>query len=209
MKFMPSQNRRTLIAVFLLLVMITETSAYLATTPRQREQFFEFYVLGSNRLAVNYYPQNDTNLRLASPISWYVGVTNLMGNTQLVEVRVKLGNETTIPPNDTSDTPSSAPELISFDRFLSDNETWEFPFVWSISNATATSRSIRILTVQINNETYEVSSWSAANGYNFRVILELWVWQTDTNTFEFGWNSNGEYRTSWLQLWFNLPNPSP
>jgi hypothetical protein len=208
MKFKSSPNKRTLIAVLIALIVITEAAAYVATTPRPQEQFFQFYVLGSNRLAADYYPQNNTNLHLSSLVSWYVGVTNFMGNVQLVEVRLRLGNETTTPPNDTSNTPSSAPELTVFDRFLMNNETWEFPFAWSITNATKTAGSIRILTIQINNETYKVSNWSATNGYNFRLILELWVWQTNTNTLTYGWNSNGEYRTAWLQLWFNMTTPT-
>ena len=214
MKFTSTQNKRTLIAVFIVLIVTAESAAYVATTPRPQEQFFQFYVLGSNRLAADYYPQNNTNLRLVSPISWYVGVTNSMGNAQLVEISLKLGNETTTPPNDTSNTPSSAPELVAFDRFLMNNETWEFPFAWSITNATRTAGSIHILRIQIDNETYKISNWSANNGYNFRLILELWVWQTNTNMLTFGWNSNGEHRTAWLQLWFNMttltpPSPPP
>ena len=208
MKLTSTQNKRTLIAIFIALIVITETAAFVTTTPVPQEQFFQFYVLGSNRLAADYYPQNDTNLRVASSVSWYLGVTNFMGNVQLVEVRLKLANETATAPNDTSYTPSSAPELIAFDRFLMNNETWEFPFVWSITNATTTNGSTRILTARINNETYEISNWSASGGYDFRVIFELWVWQTSTNTFGFGWSSNGERRTAWLQLWFNMTNTS-
>jgi hypothetical protein len=209
MRFTSSQNKRTLIAVFVVLIVIAETAAFVATTPRPQERFFQFYVLGSNRLAAGYYPRNNANLHVASQISWYLGVTNSMGNVQLVEVRFKLGNETTNPPNDTSGIPSPAPGLIAFDRFLMDNETWEFPFAWSVTNATTSAGSTRILTVQINNATYQISGWSATNGYNFRMILELWVWQTNTNEFEFGWNSGGEHRTAWLQLWFNMTNITP
>jgi hypothetical protein len=209
MKFTSTQNKRTLIAIFITLIVIAETAAYVATTPRPQEQFFQFYVLGSNRLAANYYPKNNSNLYLASPVSWYLGVINNMGNAQLVEIRLKLGNETTTPPNDTTNTPSSAPELTAFDRFLMNNETWELPFVWSIAAATTTARSIHILRIQINNETYNVSNWSANNGYNFRLILELWVWQTNTDTLTFGWNSNGAYHTAWLQVWFNMTTLTP
>lgn len=209
MRFISSPNKRTLIAVFIILTVVAESAAFVATTPRPQERFFQVYILGSNRLVANYYPHNNTNLRVASPVSWYVGVTNFMGNVQLVEIKLKLGNETTTSPNDTSYAPSSAPELTAFDRFLMDNETWEFPFAWSITNATKTAGSIHILRIQINNETYKISNWSANNGYNFRIILELWVWQTNTNTLTFGWNSNGEYRTAWLQLWFNMTTPTP
>ena len=209
MRFTSSQDKRILIAVFIVLIIIAEMAAYEATTPRPQERFFQLYVLGSNRLAADYYPQNNPDLHVASLVSWYVGVANSMGNVQLVEIRLKLGNETTIPPNDTTDTPASAPELVAFDRALMDNETWEFPFVWSITNATSTAGATHILTIQINNETYNVSNWSATNGYNFRLILELWVWQTNSNTLAFGWNSNGEHRTAWLQLWFNMTTPTP
>jgi hypothetical protein len=161
-------------------------------------------------LAADYYPQNNTNLRLASNITWYLGVTNFMGNVQLVEIRLKLGNETTTPPNDTTDTPTAAPELVAFDRALMENETWEFPFDWSITNATTTAATTHILTIEINNHTSQTSDWSAFKGYNFRLILELWVWQGDTSNFEYGWGSSAERRTAWLQLWFNMTNiPSP
>jgi len=208
MRLTSTPNKRSLMAVFVVLIIATETAAFMATTPHPQEQFFQFYVLGSNQLAADYYPQNNPDIPVAAPVSWYLGVTNFMGSAQLVEIRVKIGNETTIPPNDTSAVASSAPELIAFDRFLMSNETWEFPLAWSISNATATSGSTSILAARIDNETYQISNWSATNGLNFRVILELWVWQTDTNAFEFGWSNNGERQTAWLQIWFNMTSPS-
>ena len=116
-----------------------------------------------------------------------------MANVQLVEIRVKLANETISPPDNA--TPSSAPELIAFDQFILDNGTRQFPFVWSIINATTAAGSVHILRIQVNNETYQISNWSANDGYNFRLILELWVWQTNLNMLTFGWNSNGAYHT--------------
>jgi hypothetical protein len=207
MKFKSTQNKRTIIAVFIVLLIILETTMLLATTPPPEERFLQFYVLGSNGLAADYYPQNNPNLHVNSPISWYVAVTNFMGNVQLVEIRVKLANETISPPDNA--TPSSASELIAFDQFILNNGTWQFPFVWSITNATTAAGSVHILEIQVNNETFQISNWSANNGYNFRLILELWVWQTNTNMLTFGWNSNGEYRTAWLELWFNMTTPTP
>ena len=104
MRFTSSQNKRTIIAIFIVFIITAETVAFVTITPRPQERLFQFYVLGSRRLVADYYPQNNTNLRVASPVSWYVAVTNSMGNVQLVEVRFKLGNETTTPPNDTSNT---------------------------------------------------------------------------------------------------------
>ena len=209
MKFKSKQNKGTIIAVFIVLIVILETTMYLATTPVPQEQFFQFYVLGSNGLAADYYPQNNPDLRINSPISWHVAVTNFMGSVQLAEVRVKLANETISPPDNVNYAPSSAPELTTFDQFIFDNGTWQFPFVWSITNATTAGGSVHIREIRINNETYPISNWSANNGYNFRLILELWVWQTNSNMLTFGWSSGGEHHTAWLQIWFNMTSPTP
>ncbi len=60
---MSSTNRRTLLVVFITCLVILEALAYVVTTPRPQEQFFQVYLLGSNRMATNYYPNNDSNIR--------------------------------------------------------------------------------------------------------------------------------------------------
>ncbi len=209
MRFGFSQNTRTVIAVFITLLIVCELIVYVTSTPRPSEQFFQLYLLGSNHMAANYYPNNDSDIRAGEPVEWYLGVTNNMGTLQLVSIRVKISNSTILAPNDQQALESPAAAVTDFARFLQDNETWEFQFVWNISNATSIDGSTRILTLQINNETYQVSNWSASNGYNFRLIFELWTWQTSTNGFEFGWNTNGEHQVAWLQVWFNMTNRAP
>jgi uncharacterized membrane protein len=208
MSLISSQNKRTLIVVFITLLLVFEMIAYVATTPRPQEQFFQFYVLGANRMAADYYPNNDSNIRLGESVKWYVGVTDLMGNMQLVSIRVKLGNETISPPNDTQAQPSFAPLVTEFMRFIQNNETWEFPLVWRISNVSSVEGSTRILELQINNQTFPVQDSSARNGYNFRLIFELWTWNVDTAGFGFGWYAGTEHRVAWLQVWFNATAPS-
>jgi hypothetical protein len=198
-----TQNRRNLLAVFITVLIIFEMLAYVSTTPRPQEQFFQFYILGANRLAADYYPSNDTNIRLGESLTWYIGVTDLMGNMQFVSIRVKLGNETISSPNDTQGLPSPAPLVTEFMRFIQNNETWELPFVWQILNASNAERSVRILALQINNQTILLSEPWARTGYNFRFIFELWVWDTDSANFQFGWFTANEHRVAWLQLWFN------
>jgi hypothetical protein len=204
---MLTQNRRNLIAIFITLLIIFEMITYVATTPRPQEQFFQFYVLGANHLAADYYPSNDSNIQLAEPLKWYIGVTDLMGNMQLVSIRVKLGNETISPPNDTKALPSPAPLVTEFMRFIQDNETWELPFVWQISNFSSIEGSTHILELQINNQTFPVQDSWTRNGYNFRLIFELWTWNVDTAGLEFGWYAGTEHRVAWLQVWFNATAP--
>lgn len=209
MRFGISQNKRTITAVFVLLLVACEVVAYVVITPRPAEQFFQLYVLGADHAAAEYYPNNDSDTRIGAPITWYLGVTNNMGDVQLISIRVKLSNMTIESPNDQRALESSAPVLTDYYRFLQDNETWEIPFIWTITNATLSNGSVRILGLEIDNETYQISDWAAVNGYDFRLIFELWVWQTDSNAFQFGWQANGSNHTAWLQVWFNMTSPTP
>jgi hypothetical protein len=163
--------------------------------------------LGANHMAADYYPNNNVDIRIGDRITWYLGVTDNMGTAQLVSIRVKAGNQITSPPDDQQGLESSAPVVTEFTRFLSDNETFETPFVWNISDAASVGGATRITTLQINNETYQIQDWSATSGYNFRLIFELWTWQTDKNAFELGWTTSGEHRVAWLQVWFNMTSP--
>lgn len=204
MSYRFSRNLRKLIVVFVILIVLCESIAYVTTTPRPREQFFQLYVLGVNHTTSHYYPNDNTNILLGEPVTWYLGVVNNMGTVQLVSIRAKISNETIKPPNDQQTVAAAAPVITDFARVLDDNETYEISFVWSISNATQSGKTMHILALQIDNETYTISDWSASNGYNFRLIFELWTWQTDSNAFEYGWNTAGDRHAAWLQLWFNM-----
>jgi uncharacterized membrane protein len=207
MSFLSSQNRRTLITVFITLLIICEMLAYVATTPRPQEQFFQLYILGAHHMAADYYPNNNTDISIGEPITWYLGVTDNMGSVQLVSVRVKIGNQTIKPPDDQNGTESPAPLVAEYMRVLQDNETWETPFVWTITDAVSTGGSTRLLTLQFDNETYELQDSTASGGINFRLIFELWTLQVDSKTFQFGWTASGEHRVAWLQVWFNMTSP--
>jgi hypothetical protein len=200
---MAIEKRRTLVVVFIAFLIVFEMVAYVATTPWPSEQFYRLYVLGANHLVADYYPNDDPNVRVGESVSWYIGVTNLMGSVQLVEIRVKLGNQTMQPPDEQNALPSQAPLVTYFHRFIQDNETWELPFVWQISNMTSSGGVTRILGLQLNNQTIQMLDSSAQNGYNFRLIIELWTWNVDSSSFEFGWYAGTEHQIAWLQVWFN------
>jgi hypothetical protein len=209
MKLKFPANRRTFIVVFIILLVVSELLVTVNMIQRPTEQFMQLQILGANRLAADYYPNNYPDISLGERVVWYLRATNNMGNVQLISIQVKMSNQTMQSPNDELAVESPAPLVTEFPQFLLDNQTWEVPFVWSISNATDVRGSTQILTLQIDNETYRISNWSANNGYNFRLIFELWTWQTTSNTFQFGWTTNGERRAAWLQIWFNFTSVLP
>jgi hypothetical protein len=163
-------------------------------------------VLGSNGKLEHYYPNDDPEISVNTTVRWYVGLTNSMGSVQYVVIVFKLGNESIAPPNETSFTPSPAPVIMQYSRVLLDNETWEFPFQWSIIKVNRVQNAAS-LTLYVNGMVVDMPAVVNQGGRNFRIIIELWVYNSDVDAFEFGWSAGTERRASWLQVWFNATLP--
>jgi hypothetical protein len=188
-------------------LILFEAVVYTATTPRPQEKFFELYVLGLNKSANGYYPNNSSFIVIREPVTWYVAVHNQMGSIQFIDLRLKLGNQTINPPNDTTASPSSAPLVTEFKGFIPDNGTWEFPFVWQVLNYTKASGGHSHVELLIGNATYFLQNapgCSSLSSCKFRFIFELWTWNIESDSFQMGWWSGDQQEIAWLQLWFNL-----
>jgi len=106
-----SQNWRTVIVVFAVLLIVCETTVYVVTLPSPREEFFQLYVLGANHMTTEYFPRDNPDIFVGEPINWYLGSTDNTGAVQFVLIVVKIGNETTSTPNDQTMVDSPAPIL--------------------------------------------------------------------------------------------------
>jgi len=198
------------VTIFISATIIFSTLAYVAVTPRPKEQFFQIYVLGETRMAERYYPDNRTNIPVGRLVKWYLGATNFMGSVQYVIIKVKLGNSTIKAPDDINYMPSPAPVLLESGRVLMDNETWEFPFTWVIGEIRMDGNMTYATVIAINvKDGVEVRSGqvSALNGHNLRIIFEFWTFDPSTEDLIFGWRTGGEHRVAWLQMWFNATKP--
>ena len=198
---------RRLLPLFLTLLILFETAAYIAMNPRPQARFFEFYVLSANGSAGDYYPNNSPFIQTDQLVAWYLAVTNRMGSMQFIDIRVRLANQTLTTPNDTTLSPSSAPVVAEFKQFIRNNQTWEIPFAWQVLNFTTTQGYSRILQLQIGNVTYSTQNaptCSSLSSCSFRFIFELWTWNLGSSEFQFAWWNGNEQQIAWLQLWFNL-----
>lgn len=202
-----SEDRKRAMTIFVSATIIFSTLAYVAVTPRPKEQFFQIYVLGEMGKAERYYPNNNPNLPAGRVVKWYVGTTNFMGSVQYIVIKVKLGNSTIKAPDDINHLPSPAPVLLQFKRVLMNNETWEFPFIWTIQKIDADNDAISPTTLEINGVAVRNGQVRASKGYNFRVIFELWTFDPESAGFVFGWMTGAERRVAWLQIWFNATSP--
>ena len=198
-----------MIAFAIIATVIASTLAYVALNPRPEEQFFANWILGSEGMAANYYPNDNPNIGLREEVRWTLGVYNHMGSLQYVVLRVKLLNSTMPSPNDALDQPSPAAAILEFARVLVKNETWSIPFVWEILNYTVTGGHVTITSLSINQTSLTGQFASAVSGYNFRFIFELWYYDTNTNDLAFSWQTQSAQHSVWTQIWFNATQTQP
>lgn len=192
------------VVVFVVVTIISAGIAYISVTPLPRGGLFRLYVLGEGKMFEHYFPGDNATIGPGIPLQWYVGVTNLMGSVQYVAVRGKLGNATTQSPSGADGRPAPTPVLIEFQRVLLDNETWEIPLIWKMTEARqdgdVVSFSLDINGVKVEPIVHTVL------GNSFRMMFELWTLTPGSSDMSFGWldRSSGERRATWIQIWFNV-----
>jgi len=194
------------VAIFLSSLAILSMIAYVSLVPRPKEQFFQIYVLGETKMAEKYYPNNNPSIATKIRVKWHLGATNFMGSLQYVVLKVKLANSTIPAPDDANKLPSPGTLVKEFQRVMMDNETWEFPFTWSIENVRLTRETLFITSMAVNDRTVSIAS-EARNGQNYRLIVEIWTLDQLDQKMIFGWRAGNDRKVAWLQIWFNATLP--
>jgi len=106
------------------------------------------------------------------------------------------------PPNDLNKTPSSGKKLLDLKFSAKKNETLIMPFVWSVTNASFQNGFVIISQMTINSKTVDLNLTSDSG--IFCLVLEVWLYDENTDTFVFQWNSGKEFECIWVQKWFEL-----
>lgn len=187
----------------LIATILTSGVSYGIMNPPPPDQFFAMWLLGSNGLVANYYPNNSSTLVVREPVNWSIGVYNHMNGLEYVVVRVKLLNSTLSSPDELKGTPSSVSEIFEFSRILVDNETWSIPFAWMIMNLTQDRGGLAITGLSINQILMNGNLGSATSGINFRLVFELWSYDENSGKLSFSWTAAGANQSVWTQIWFN------
>jgi len=167
----------------------------------KEEKFFALAVLGEDGMTDHYYPNEDQNIEVGEDVHWNIYLYNHMGESQYIAVRIKLLNSTNLAPNSTSCSPSPSVVVYEVRRVLLDNETWLYPFSWSIQEIEQINDFVQINLLAINNDYFKTHAF-AKDGNNFRFILELWIFNESLQEFQFSWIYNDKSRCAWNQIWF-------
>jgi hypothetical protein len=195
------------VAAFVLFNLVGFAYLWVIGTPTaQSDHYFTISTVGPTGLANDYYPAATGNrpiINVGEQVSWDVQVYNHMGYAQWVAIRLKLTNQTVAGPSDLNATPNTSPVIYQYTHLLNANETWSFPLTWSITKVSHFSGNTLITGLLINKTQLVNVSSEARAGINFRMVIELWNFNSTLQDFQFPWYSDGRLSTSWNQIWFN------
>jgi hypothetical protein len=83
------------------------------------------------------------------------------------------------------------------------DETVITPFSWQIIEAEVQDDKVVVTQIMISgNQTVNLLTQSQEN--HFCMVFELWIFNSITAKYEYGWNFRGEDRAASVYIWFNL-----
>ena len=170
--------------------------------PRYEARFFELGLLGKDKTAEGYYPNDNSVIPLNSTVEWYVYLHNHMGDVENVSVKVKLLNSTMQKPNDTENVPSPFPPILDIAVTLAVDETLYFPFSWSILQVLSQDDSIILNNLMVNNGTLKADVLSSDS--LFTLTFELWVYNPNSHDYKFGWDHGGDFSSASVNIGFKV-----
>lgn len=181
-----NDHKFVFIIVGLIGVLLIATPALIEMVPHSNtSSFSELYLLGPNHLAENY----PYNIAVGHSYTVYVGVTNHMGTSEYYMLYVKLRNETDLSPNSASGAASPIQPLYQYRFSIGNGQSWDNPFNFSINSASASTNKAIINIMAINNDMFVLNkptAWnSTADVFYYQLVFELWVYNRQSNTFQF------------------------
>ena len=189
----------TYLVVFLSLTTIFTSATFYIISPKPAQSYMGFGVYSQQGLQA-YVPGNMT-ITPPQTLNWNLTVANRTGREQFIMVIVRIGNSTTFSPNVTSPA-TPLPELGRIDRFVSDGETSNINFTWTVESTNQTGDLV-FLNLQINGQSVSSAPIGSVPGSNFRLIFELWTFDLSTGSFEYGYPGEFAQIGTWLQVWFS------
>jgi len=195
------QHRLALfLVVFVCHTAIFSSVASYVISPKPEQPFMGFGVFSQQGLQ-GYVPSNMT-ITPPQTFDWNLTVTNRTSKEQFIMVIVRIGNSTTSSPNVTSPAPTPS-ELGKMERFVSDGETSNIDFTWTIESTNRTGNLV-FVNLQINGQSVSSAPVGAASGSKFRLIFELWTFDLSSGSFQYGYPGEISQVGTWLQVWFSV-----
>lgn len=185
MKFQDYRTAFQVSSLVLVLLAASPALSLIVSFPRGGESFSELWLLGSNHMAENF----PFNVQAGEENSLFLGVSNHLGNSAYYLVSVKFRNQSQPFPDIISSEPSSLPSIHEFQFILADGGVWETPVTFELSDASVEGDSMVVKSISINDRIVRVDCSSILDSedseFYFQLFFELWVYNSESSTFEF------------------------
>jgi len=195
--------QRKILFLFLLFAsfsLVYSSVAYYTLSRPPAQQFMAWGIFSPGGTLSNYFSGSETNVTLGRVLNWHLAITNQMGSIQYVQVVYRLGNGTSADPNATFPA-SSIPQLGNSSIFIPNAQTALLNFTWSIDSKEVRGGMV-FLNMTINGR--QVSPFvGALGGQKFRFFFELWTYNVESNSFQYGYPGQNSWIGLPLQVWFN------
>jgi hypothetical protein len=172
------------IGIIGILLIASPTIAGLIQLP-QEEQFSEIYLLGPEQMAQNY----PSNIAVNQNYSVYVNVGNHLGSSAYYILYVKLANASDQLPNAILGISSPIQPLCEYRFSIKDSDVWQGLLSFKVTDASISSTTSQINTMQINDATLNVNKPAVWNSnrttYTYQLFFELWLYNSQTGQVEF------------------------
>lgn len=212
--------------------LISIVSSTNALESLQNDSFLSLATLNSDMTTSNYFPTADNITIVDSPLvtntsnyvfttngepdkssqmDWRLKVHNAMGKAEYVMIKVKLLNSSQSIPDDLTNQPSPEPAIFELTTIIPDKSSRVLPFKWQITDISESGDGYLIINhMVINDRPIDNVKTKSLDGQSFRILFELWRYDSDSNSFQYSWFTDAEKkeitRSVWNQIWFNIKN---
>jgi hypothetical protein len=197
-------SRRFLLVFLVLFVLLLGITYVVLYNPQPMARQLSLSILSANLTTDDYFSNDNSTIDVRNPSRWYASVHNGVGSPEYVALRIKLLNSSQPIPDDISVSPSPGSTVYEIKQMIENNSTFVVPLKWSITDVRKVANSTIIERLNINSNDIENLHVASPTGKNFRFIVELWRYDTNTKDFTYIWSDGQNKRGVWSQIWFNL-----
>ena|SRR2546422_2717442 len=194
------------IMTFISILSISLTTVYVMSEPWTQDRFMSISTLGEGMKAEHYFAKQNSTLMTGDEMHWFVNIHNHFGNSKYVSIRMYVLNSTQSIPLDAESEEGKYPMVYESRYLLEDNATVTVPVNWSIVGADKHYGYITISDLKVNGRDIKgVETRSVQDNNSFRVIFELWTYDSNLNRFVLNQpNDSNNENYVWNQIWFKL-----
>ena len=168
----------------------------------RNEKTIAMAILDSNMMADNYFLYNNDTMKLGDKVSWYIQLDNKWGKTQYCQIKIKIVDDSAASPNISVCSPCLSPTIFALRKLVISDEVAYDHFNLSFIGVNKTGNNMLISKIMINDYLLDVDI--NIRGNHVKILFELWIFDDETNDFEFIISDEESTRCIWNQIWLYL-----